>query len=149
MPSVINQFLASVYRQRFHENASEMARFLDEPVQSVHNWIELGRTPRFETLARVMEKLGGDLTRALPTYDPFVDVMQQMVGSGIRDPQIEITGPVLRSRPSAEKIATMMKNYLEQKNKTGSHLMDNAEMRKKIRAELLELADKYKDVIIE
>jgi DNA-binding XRE family transcriptional regulator len=67
------QLIDQLYQQH-HQNDEAVADFLGIKRPTVRKWRVERSMPSLENAAIVISKVGGDLSRALPTYNPEQDV---------------------------------------------------------------------------
>jgi transcriptional regulator with XRE-family HTH domain len=87
----------------------QLASYLGESQENISRWMS-GSVPRdSDKVEAVLRRIGGDIERAMPDYDPVVDAMRKMKEELS---VIRVGGPVFRSDSRVESLADTAARYV-------------------------------------
>lgn len=110
--------------QRKHFNQAQLSEYLDVDPAYVSRWLK-GSSPRLEQLRKVLDRLGWQLERAHPDYDPFRDavaLLEQAQETAGEDDTVGEAAAAYRSQSDEQKaeLAGLLKQLSKQQSRPES-----------------------------
>lgn len=113
-------FFASALREglnRHHFNQAQLSEFLGVDPAYVSRWLK-GSSPRLDQLRNVLTKLGWDLHRAHPDYDPFQDAVKRLQSAFDSPSGVAEEGPTygVTSKKEAREVRDLLQHLAKQQS---------------------------------